>query len=386
MFVLSHRRARHVFYACKVSLFPGSKSERYRARSASAGTPFFLFCFTEQNLNNRRFICHGTISSTRSSPLASHQPLLCSVTRSHYHLEAAQRRMIRCIASLCPAAVFLTPLSTAASRTFASMSATNVWASTPPIPSDKRPIVLSGPSGVGKSTLLKKLFEEYPNDFGFSVSRKCGFSTLTCLAPQFLYCTDSVRLRCIAEIDTTRDPRPGEVRGQSYHYVSHDEFESLVQQGAFLEHAQFGGNRYGTTAKAVADVSTEGITGADGSTNARRAVLDIDAQGVKLIKANHASLNPIYIFISPPSFATLKKRLIGRGTETHESVTKRLKMAAKEMAFARQKGAHDWIIVNDDLDKAYGLLKKAINETLKQGEDDTMPEQDEEEREWTQQA
>ncbi|ETS62216.1 hypothetical protein PaG_03792 [Moesziomyces aphidis] len=231
------------------------------------------------------------------------------------------------------------------------MSTSN-WASTPPIPSDKRPIVLSGPSGVGKSTLLKKLFEEFPNSFGFSVSH------------------------------TTRDPRPGEVRGQSYHYVTRDEFEALVQQGAFLEHAQFGGNRYGTTAKAVADVSTEGVKGADGSTDARRAILDIDAQGVKLIKANHPSLNPIYIFISPPSFSTLKQRLTGRGTETAESVHKRLTMAANEMEYARQMGAHDWIIVNDDLERAYTLLKKAINESLQKGDDDQMPAKDDEEQQW----
>ncbi|PWY99537.1 putative GUK1-guanylate kinase [Testicularia cyperi] len=231
---------------------------------------------------------------------------------------------------------------------------TSSWASTPPIPADKRPIVLSGPSGVGKSTLLKKLFAEYPNDFGFSVSH------------------------------TTRDPRPGEVRGQSYHYVSQEEFESLVQQGAFLEHAKFGGNRYGTTAKAVADVSTEGVTGADGSTNARRAVLDIDAQGVKLIKANHPSLNPIYIFISPPSFSTLQQRLTGRGTETQESITKRLAMAASEMAYARQQNAHDWIIVNDDLERAYSLLKAAINQTLQPGQDDKMPPVQQEEQEWSQ--
>ncbi|KAJ1026764.1 hypothetical protein NDA16_002061 [Ustilago loliicola] len=233
------------------------------------------------------------------------------------------------------------------------MSTSN-WASTPPIPSDKRPIVLSGPSGVGKSTLLKKLFEEFPNDFGFSVSH------------------------------TTRDPRPGEIPGQSYHYVTRSEFEDLISKGAFLEHAEFGGNRYGTTAKAVADVSTEGITGTDGSSNARRAILDIDAQGVKLIKENHPSLNPIYIFISPPSFSTLKQRLTARGTETEESVKKRLTMASKEMEYARQKGAHDWIIVNDDLERAYGLLKKAINETLEKGEDDKMPAKDKDE-EWEKQ-
>ncbi|EPQ30585.1 uncharacterized protein PFL1_02109 [Pseudozyma flocculosa PF-1] len=225
-------------------------------------------------------------------------------------------------------------------------------ASTPVIASDKRPIVLSGPSGVGKSTLLKKLFEEFPHDFGFSVSH------------------------------TTRAPREGEVRGQSYHYVTPDEFESLVRSGAFLEHAQFGGNRYGTTAKAVADVSTEGVQGRDGSSNARRAVLDIDAQGVQLIKANHASLRPIYIFVSPPSFSTLRQRLTSRGTESDESIAKRLGMAASELAYARQAGSHDWIIVNDDLERAYQLLKSAIFETLQPGQDDRMPPPEQEENEW----
>ncbi len=195
------------------------------------------------------------------------------------------------------------------------MSTSN-WASTPPIPADKRPIVLSGPSGVGKSTLLKKLFADYPNDIGFSVSH------------------------------TTRDPRPGEVSRSVLPLRHPRRIRTPRSTRCILEHAQFGGNRYGTTAKAVADVATEGVTGADGSTNARRAILDIDAQGVKLIKANHPALNPVYIFISPPSFSTLKQRLVGRGTETEESVTKRLTMAAKEMEYAREKGAHDWIIVN----------------------------------------
>ena len=213
--------------------------------------------------------------------------------------------------------------------------------------------------------------------FLFLVSLPSPTSSYTCIRLLTIFQPFNVD-----HVDTTRDPRPGEVRGQSYHYVSQEEFLSLIDAGAFLEHAQFGGNRYGTTAKAVADVSTEGLPGADGSTNARRAVLDIDAQGVKLIKANHPSLNPIFIFISPPSFSTLKQRLTGRGTETEESVKKRLTMAAKEMEFAREKGAHDWIIVNDDLERAYGLLKKAINETLKKGEDDVMPKKDKDEEEW----
>ena len=108
----------------------------------------------------------------------------------------------------------------------------------------QRPIVLCGPSGVGKSTLIKRLFEEFPSSFGFSVSH------------------------------TTRNIRPGEVDGQSYHFVTRDEFEQRVRNGEFLEHAVFGGNMYGTTAQAVRDVHEKGA--------GRRAILDIDAQGVRL--------------------------------------------------------------------------------------------------------
>ena len=211
--------------------------------------------------------------------------------------------------------------------------------------SSLRPIVLFGPSGVGKSTLLKRLFADHPGVFGFSVSH------------------------------TTRAPRPGETPGSSYHYVSDSEFVSLISSGAFLEHAQFSGNRYGTSAQAVADVAATG----------KRAVLDIDAQGVQLIKSNHPHLNPIFIFVAPPSFSELKNRLQGRGTETPESITKRIAMAASELAYAR-KGAADWIIVNDDLDRAYNLLKKAIQEQLKTGEDDKLPEAEKDELEWAQKA
>ncbi|KAH3899486.1 guanylate kinase SCDLUD_004931 [Saccharomycodes ludwigii] len=182
-----------------------------------------------------------------------------------------------------------------------------------------RPIVLSGPSGTGKSTLLKKLFIEYPNKFGFSVS------------------------------STTRSPRPGEVNGKDYNFVSVDEFKDLISKNAFIEWAQFSGNYYGTTIKSVKEVTSTGKT----------CILDIDMQGVKSVK--NTDLNAKYLFISPPSIVTLKQRLSDRGTETPESLNKRLSAANAELEYAKT-GAHDKIIVNDNLDKAYKELKEFIFE------------------------
>lgn len=181
-------------------------------------------------------------------------------------------------------------------------------------------------------------------------------------------------LQCPPFTDTTRAPRPGEVPGQAYHFVTQAEFDALVQAGAFLEHASFGGNSYGTTIKAVADVSTEGIAGKDGDTRARTAILDIDAQGVRIIKDKHAALNPLYVFLSPPSFSALKDRLEGRGTETEASIRKRLAMAAVELRYART-GAHDVVIVNDDVQRAYELLRSACTGQLTKG-GDPLPEEE----------
>lgn len=180
-----------------------------------------------------------------------------------------------------------------------------------------RPILLSGPSGTGKSTLLHKLLADFPNKFGFSVST------------------------------TTRAPREGEVDGVHYNYVSVDAFKQHIEDKKFIEWAQFGGNYYGTTIAAVENVSEKGI-----------CILDIDMQGVKSVK--NTELKPWYVFIAPPSFEALKERLTKRGTETPESLQKRLDHSSAEIEYSKEEGAYDMVIVNDDLERAYAQLKGFI--------------------------
>lgn len=184
------------------------------------------------------------------------------------------------------------------------------------------PIVFSGPSGTGKSTLLKKLFAEFPDTFGFSVS------------------------------STTRSPRPGEVHGREYNFVQVEQFQKMIQEGKFIEWAQFSGNYYGTAVDSVKKVLDSG----------KVCLLDIDMQGVKAVK--ESDLNARFLFIAPPSLEDLEARLKGRGTETDESITKRLAAAKHEMDFAAT-GAHDKTIVNDDLNKAYEEMKGFIFDAQK---------------------
>ncbi|KAL7413627.1 guanylate kinase [Mrakia frigida] len=202
-------------------------------------------------------------------------------------------------------------------------------------PDFTRPLVLFGPSGTGKSTLLKKLLAEFPDKFGFSVSH------------------------------TTRSPRTGESPGVAYHFTDRPTFERLISEGAFIENAEFSGNRYGTSAKAVQDFEGTG----------RRCILDIDMQGVHQIRTNHPHLNPIYLFISPPSFASLRTRLTSRGTESPESLQARLDAAKGELEYAvSEQGKADVVVVNDDLERAYGLFKRvALGEVMGEGEGDSVP-------------
>ncbi|KAJ6005492.1 Guanylate kinase [Penicillium sp. IBT 35674x] len=185
-------------------------------------------------------------------------------------------------------------------------------------PVNSRIIVISGPSGVGKGTLIQKLFDAHPDTFAFTVSH------------------------------TTRAPRPGEIEGTNYFFVNASQFSDLVSQGAFVEHATFGGNHYGTSQKTISDQTAKG----------RVVVLDIEMHGVKQMKAN-PSIDARYIFISPPNFEALAKRLRGRGTEKDEAIQKRLAQAKAELDYANT-GAHDKIIVNDDLQVACKELEDFI--------------------------
>lgn len=200
--------------------------------------------------------------------------------------------------------------------------------------SSARPIVFSGPSGTGKSTLLKKLFAAHPDLFGFSVSH------------------------------TTRKPRAGEQDGVHYHFTTVSEFEDLIQQDGFEEHAKFGGNYYGSSraaVQAVADGQGKTIDGAPAA-GKRICVFDIEMEGVKQLKRSR--LNPRICFIQPPDVETLEKRLRGRGTDSEESIQKRLAQAKNEIEYCKTEGVNDKVIVNDDLHRAYQELDEWVMKDL----------------------
>ncbi|KAK1397511.1 Guanylate kinase [Heracleum sosnowskyi] len=191
----------------------------------------------------------------------------------------------------------------------------------------EKPIVISGPSGVGKGTLINKLMKEFPAMFGFSVSH------------------------------TTRAPREGEKNGVHYHFTERGVMEQDIKDGKFLEFASVHGNLYGTSIEAVDVVADAG----------KRCILDIDVQGARSVR--DSCLEAIFIFVCPPSFEELEKRLRARGTETEEQIQKRLRNAKNELEKGRDSGLFDHMLVNDDFDSCYESLKKlsgldgAINET-----------------------
>ena len=165
-------------------------------------------------------------------------------------------------------------------------------------------IVVSGFSGAGKGTLMKKLTEVY-DTYALSVSM------------------------------TTRAPRPGEQEGRDYFYVSREEFERRIGQDGFVEHAEYCGNYYRTPRDYVESQLEAG----------RDVILEIEIQGALEIKKKFPTA--LLLFVMPPSAAELKKRLIGRGTETEEVIDRRLRRAVEEAQGIEQ---YEYIIVNDDLD------------------------------------
>jgi guanylate kinase len=182
-----------------------------------------------------------------------------------------------------------------------------------------KPIIFSGPSGVGKGTLIEMLMKRFPDDqFGFSVSH------------------------------TTRKPREGEVDGTHYNFTSVEKIKEEINEGKFVEYAEVHGNYYGTSITAVESVQKQD----------RICILDIDVQGV--MKVKKSSLEPLYCFITPPSLEELEKRLRGRGTETEESIKKRLANSAKEMDYGHEAGNFDRIFVNANLKEAFEELSEFI--------------------------
>ena len=177
-----------------------------------------------------------------------------------------------------------------------------------------RVFVITGPSGVGKGTLIRGVMERIPQ-LELSVSA------------------------------TTRAPRPGERDGVDYHFLSSDQFERHAQAGEFVEHADYAGRRYGTLRS---ELDRRVAAGAP-------VVLEIEVQGARQVRA--AMPSAVQVFIAPPSLAALRTRLIGRGTDGNEEVERRLAVAEHELA-ARDEFAH--VVVNDRLEDALTELVAII--------------------------
>jgi guanylate kinase len=170
--------------------------------------------------------------------------------------------------------------------------------------------VLSGPSGVGKGSLISVVRRRHPQ----------------------IWLSVSV---------TTRAPRPGERDGVEYHFVSTGEFERMVADGELLEHASYAGNSYGTPRQPVEEKLAAGVP----------ALLEIELQGARLVRT--AMPDARLVFLAPPSFDELARRLMGRGTEDPERVRRRLDLARIEMA---AEDEFDVVVVNDDLEAAADRL------------------------------
>lgn len=206
-----------------------------------------------------------------------------------------------------------------------------------------RPLVICGPSGSGKSTLLTKLRAELPDTFALCVSH------------------------------TTRKPRPGERHGVEYHFVTAEEMRAAIDRGEFLESATFSGHHYGTSKQSVRNVQDEG----------KVCVLDIEIEGVKQIC--NTDLNPLLVFVLPPSIEELERRLRARKTETEESLKRRLDTAKGEIQYGEcgeieyvvllrgflilcpyilytgtVEGNFHIVIPNRDLEQAYAALRDFV--------------------------
>jgi guanylate kinase len=186
------------------------------------------------------------------------------------------------------------------------------------VPGVARVVVITGPSGVGKGTLIRGLMERLPN-LELSVSA------------------------------TTRAPRAGEQDGVDYHFLSREDFDRGVADGAFLEHADYAGRSYGTLRAELDDRVRAGVP----------VVLEIEVQGARQVRA--ALPDSLQVFIAPPSPAALRARLIARGTDDPAEVERRLRASAQELA-AQKDFAH--VVVNDRLEEALDQLTAIVSEEL----------------------
>jgi guanylate kinase len=178
--------------------------------------------------------------------------------------------------------------------------------------------VITGPSGVGKGTLIRGLLDQAP-ELELSVSA------------------------------TTRQPRPGERDGVDYHFLTPAEFDRRARAGEFLEHATYSGNRYGTLRSEVERQLAEG----------RPVVLEIEVQGARQVR--EAMPDAVAVFIAPPSREALRARLIGRGTDTPEQVDARMRTAERELE-AQSEFPH--VVVNDRLERATDELVAIVRAEL----------------------
>lgn len=173
-------------------------------------------------------------------------------------------------------------------------------------------IIISGPAGSGKGTIVSRLRELAPFDFSVSA--------------------------------TTRSPRPGEQHGVHYYFVDKADFESKIEQGEMLEYAQYVGNYYGTPKKPVEDALNEG----------KNIILDIEVQGALQIKEKMPEA--IMIYVLPPDYETLLARIRGRGTETEEVIQKRMNQAKNEI---KTFHSYDYVVINRD-----GGIERAAQDIL----------------------
>lgn len=184
----------------------------------------------------------------------------------------------------------------------------------PPTPSRGSMVVISGPSGSGKSTICKKLLGD----------------------PRVVFSVSA----------TTRKRREGEVDGKDYVFLTREEFKRKVEHGEFIEHAEVYGNMYGTMREPMVKALAEG----------KVFLLEIDVQGANQLRA--LGEPGTYVFIAPPDFEELRRRLAGRGSETPEMLERRLHKAEDEW---RERVMYDHVVVNDDVDRAVGEIRRLLS-------------------------